>query len=499
MTDRDQTHPEPQAFTSPGGGTGRFCNVDPGQHFPGVSGVLSEQAMAQTRMAVALVDPRQDDMPLVFVTRAFERLTGYSQDQAIGRNCRFLQGPEIDPETVAKIRHAILNEDVIVVELLNCRHDGSTFWNAVHLGPIYDETGELIYYLGPQWDVSKVHAARADEAHARMMAREFSHRMKNMFAVIGGLVTVTGRTCDIQPQVAEIDDRIRALALAFETTLDDAARGSADLQPTIKAVLDPYDPAGDGIRLRGPDLRVDPILVSTIGLALHELATNGIKHGALSGGTGQSRVEWGADESGGLSLLWTGTGGPEVAPPGRRGIGVRHRRDAAGHHRRPPEPRPDRGRASCQDRHRRRRESRMTLQEPEDTAPRILILEDEPLILLELSDAIRDEGAVAVPVNSVEKAICAIDREAPDAAIPDLNLGRGTTCEAVAARLQRLRIPFLIHSGDLVRQGELIARINAEVIAKPAASSEVAARALALVRDRTPPNRPRNGPPGGGM
>ncbi len=68
----------------------------------------------------------------------------------------------------------------------------------------------------------------------------------------------------------------------------------------------------------------------------------------------------------------------------------------------------------------------------------------------------------------------------PDAAILDVNLGRGTTCEPVADRLQSLRVPFLIHSGDLLRQGELIARIDAEVIAKPAASSFVAERARAL-------------------
>ncbi len=112
--------------------------------------------------------------------------------------------------------------------------------------------------------------------------------------------------------------------------------------------------------------------------------------------------------------------------------------------------------------------------------PRILILEDEPLILMELSYAVEDEGANPVSANTVDRALEAIDRARPDAAILDVNLGRGTTCESVARRLEELDIPFLLHSGDLMRQGELIARIQAELIPKPSASSEVAERAVAL-------------------
>ena len=113
-------------------------------------------------------------------------------------------------------------------------------------------------------------------------------------------------------------------------------------------------------------------------------------------------------------------------------------------------------------------------------SPLILVLEDEPLILMELCFAVEDLGARAVAANTVEKAIAAVTDTPPDAAILDVNLGRGTTCEPVATLLQTQEIPFVIHSGDLVRQGELIARIDAEVIPKPAASNEVAQRAVEL-------------------
>ncbi|MEL7219657.1 MAG: PAS domain-containing protein, partial [Pseudomonadota bacterium] len=187
-----------------------------------------EQAMAQTRMAICLCDPKHPDLPIVFANRAFRRLTGYSEEEIVGRNCRFLQGPETDPEPIARIRDAIANEDVVVVELLNYRKNGTTFWNALHLGPIYNDAGELVYFFGSQWDVSDVRAARAEERHAKEMARELSHRMKNMFAVISGIVNVTGRVRGIRSEAAEINSRIQALGRAYDTTLDSASSGNID-------------------------------------------------------------------------------------------------------------------------------------------------------------------------------------------------------------------------------------------------------------------------------
>ena len=172
--------------------------------------------------------------------RQFRRLTGYAEDEIIGRNCRFLQGPKTDPEPVGRIRTAIQNEDVVVVELLNYRKNGTTFWNALHLGPIYNDAGELVYFFGSQWDVFDVRAARAEERHAREMTRELSHRMKNMFAVISGIVNVTGRTRGIKDEAAEINARIQALGRAYDTTLDDATSSSVDVGQAIEAVLAPY-------------------------------------------------------------------------------------------------------------------------------------------------------------------------------------------------------------------------------------------------------------------
>ena len=86
--------------------TGRPFNAEE-DNFPGSSGLLFEQAMAQTRMAVCLSDPHQPDQPIVFANRAFRRLTGYEEEEILGRNCRFLQGAKTDRDAVARVREAI--------------------------------------------------------------------------------------------------------------------------------------------------------------------------------------------------------------------------------------------------------------------------------------------------------------------------------------------------------------------------------------------------------
>jgi len=281
--------------------------------FSGASGVLFEQAMAQTRMAICLCDPNDPELPIVFANRAFRRLTGYTEDEIIGRNCRFLQGPKTDPEPVSRIREAIANEDVVVVELLNYRKNGTTFWNALHLGPIYNDAGELVYFFGSQWDVSDVRAARAEEQHAKEMARELSHRMKNMFAVISGIVNVTGRARGIQSEAAEINSRIQALGRAYETTLDDASSGSIDIGQAIRAVLMPYDRDETRLQLSGNGVRMPFTVISIVGLILHELAANATKHGAWTTEGGRVDVAWSLSESGdALEIGWTESGGPVV-------------------------------------------------------------------------------------------------------------------------------------------------------------------------------------------
>lgn len=102
-----------------------------------------------------ITDPRLPDNPIIFASDSFLELTEYSREEILGRNCRFLQGPETDPATVKKIREAIDNETEVTVQLINYTKSGKKFWNVFHLQPMRDQKGEVQYFIGVQLDGSQ--------------------------------------------------------------------------------------------------------------------------------------------------------------------------------------------------------------------------------------------------------------------------------------------------------------------------------------------------------
>ncbi|GJE50576.1 hypothetical protein GOFOIKOB_3625 [Methylobacterium tardum] len=137
-------------------------------------------AVRATRMPMIVTDPSQYDNPIVFVNNAFLKLTGYTRFEVLGRNCRFLQGPETNPAAIDRIRDAVRQEVDIRVDLLNYRKDGSTFHNALYVGPVRDADGKVVYFFASQLDVSEHYALTAEierlegelaEARAKLAAR----------------------------------------------------------------------------------------------------------------------------------------------------------------------------------------------------------------------------------------------------------------------------------------------------------------------------------------
>ena len=104
---------------------------------------------------ITLSDPDQDDNPIVYANKAFELITGYSQEETVGRNCRFLQGQERDQEELQQIRDAIKNAKPVEVTLKNFRKNGELFYNRLSITPLFDNEGRLIYFLGVQYDVTE--------------------------------------------------------------------------------------------------------------------------------------------------------------------------------------------------------------------------------------------------------------------------------------------------------------------------------------------------------
>ena len=104
---------------------------------------------------ITLSDPDQEDNPIVYANKAFEKITGYSQEETVGRNCRFLQGQERDQEELQLIRDAIKNAKPVEVTLKNFRKNGELFYNRLSITPLFDNEGHLIYFLGVQYDVTE--------------------------------------------------------------------------------------------------------------------------------------------------------------------------------------------------------------------------------------------------------------------------------------------------------------------------------------------------------
>ena len=153
-------------------------------------------AVKTTRMPMIVTDPRQPDNPIVFANPAFINMTGYGEDELLGRNCRFLQGPDTDPETVAEVRRALEQKREVSVDILNYKKNGASFWNALFISPVYDEAGEVIYFFASQLDISRRRDAEDSLRQAQKMEAVgqltggIAHDFNNLLTVIQGFTDI---------------------------------------------------------------------------------------------------------------------------------------------------------------------------------------------------------------------------------------------------------------------------------------------------------------------
>lgn len=132
-------------------------------------------------MPMLVTDPGQVDNPIIYVNRAFTQLTGYTREEILGTNCRFLQGPGTNLDDVAKIRKAIEDRQSIEIDLLNYRKDGTSFWNRLLVSPVFDAAGQLTHFFASQFDVSPERNRLAELAfeHGELEA-EIAKRMQDI-------------------------------------------------------------------------------------------------------------------------------------------------------------------------------------------------------------------------------------------------------------------------------------------------------------------------------
>lgn len=195
--------------------------------------------------------------------------------------------------------------------------DGSIHWIAPRGRTAYDAAGRPVRMSGVVADIT---ARKRDEERQALLAREVDHRAKNALAVVQTILRLT--RADTPEEFAHVAEaRVAALA-RVQTLLAARHWDGADLRALLEGELAPFAPAGR-MRLDGPAVTLPPGMAQPLAMAVHELATNAAKHGALSVPDGRVRLDWRLGE-GWLRLRWAEEGGPPVAgPPARRGFGSR--------------------------------------------------------------------------------------------------------------------------------------------------------------------------------
>jgi PAS domain S-box-containing protein len=158
---------------------------------------LRERAIASTNDGIVIVDAAAEDYPIVYANPAFERLTGYPPEEVLGRNCRFLQGPDTDREAVERLRAALRADEPCQLELLNYQRDGTPFWSEISVTPVRDAEGRVTHYVGVQKDVTERY--RANEALRRR--EEFYRALFENASDVVGLMDAQGVIRYMAPSV----------------------------------------------------------------------------------------------------------------------------------------------------------------------------------------------------------------------------------------------------------------------------------------------------------
>ena len=249
---------------------------------------------------------------------AFLDLCGYPAEEVVGRNCRFLQGPDSAPAAVATLRTAVATETSATVEILNYRRDGAAYWNRVHLSPVRDAEGRLVYFFAAQIDLSPQREAEALRRAENRLLREVDHRAMNALALVQAIVRLTEAEA-VRSYSAAVQARVGALARAHQLL---SARGwtPAPLCDVVRG--ETADHLGGRLSLEGPeDVLVGPQQVQPLALVLHEIISNAVRHGALGRPDGAVAVRW-RPAGRTVKLSWTERGCPGAAA-GPAGFGTR--------------------------------------------------------------------------------------------------------------------------------------------------------------------------------
>lgn len=278
----------------------------------------------QLRRLAAIVQSSDDgiisknsDGVITSWNKGAERLLGYLSNEVIGKPIRILIPPELQHEEEIILERVRRGDRIDHYETVRRRKDGSLMDVSLTISPVRNAAGEIV---GASKILRDITERKRSEAQISVLAREAEHRAKNMLANVNAIVALSqSETPDGLKEA--IAGRIGALASVHSLFTQSRWKG-AELATLVKQELAPYSRDGRlRMQIAGPTVLLKPDLAQALAVALHELATNAAKYGALSGAEGRVRVEWSCAPDGLLVLCWNEAEGPPVEPPSRKGFG----------------------------------------------------------------------------------------------------------------------------------------------------------------------------------
>jgi PAS domain S-box-containing protein len=246
---------------------------------------------------------------------------GYKVDEIIGRTDDDLI-PFESREAVTELKRSVIESGQSKDREMQISDGEISRWFDFHVEPVRGSGKRVVGLTCAVVDITE---SKEDEEHLRLLMREISHRSKNLLAIIQAMARQTARHAgSIDDFLAQFNARVQALARSHDLLVQENWHG-AGLRDLLRSQLGPYaDTEFTQITIDGPAVLLKPETAQNLGLALHELASNASKYGALSVPSGRIEVRWTEmpDSKGdGVELVWIETGGPTVGVPAKRGFG----------------------------------------------------------------------------------------------------------------------------------------------------------------------------------
>jgi PAS domain S-box-containing protein len=392
----------------------------------------------------------------------------------VPKNVQALVHPEDWGLLETALRNASPVENTLRSEIRIIRPSGEMRWCLVTAAATFNSDGAMQRISGVTVDITERKEAEQKQA---LLTREVDHRARNALAVVQAIVRLS-RAPDISAYITGVEGRIRALALSHDLLSQSRWQG-ADIARLIREEIEPYRMGNDQrVRTEGPSINLAPDKAQTVALAIHELATNAAKYGALSVQGGSVHISW-CSRNGEIELVWRERGGPEVAKPETRGFGTRiiqasinpQKGGRADFDWRPEGlcctiMLPHQGGDSEMPEEPQHPASTQTQAKP------VLVVEDEPLVGLLTRELLDQMGySVVGPVVNLKDAMRAAGETDLECAVLDVNLG-GEMVFPLAKLLSDRRIPFAFLTGyekEVIEQGYG----SRPVLQKPIAAGEL--------------------------